>query len=190
MENKKYKSNNTHIPSSLYCPGVHSSELGDFISPLLLKAFEFIVVNICFDWSLERRSQLRNKCVGTKILSLQQILRRSNGHKVGFTKLGQLVIFSKFGWKGGCNPWIKTCTQFKIENHTCGNLNFQNWSSHASSTCGLSSLSGWWVPLILNLNVIFGACLLSGVLPKLLEIAYSYDGQHPWARKLAPLLKS
>lgn len=34
--------------STLYCPGLYSYELGCFIPHLMSRAFEFIIVNICF----------------------------------------------------------------------------------------------------------------------------------------------
>ena len=34
--------------STLYCPGLYSYELGCFIPQLMSRAFEFIIVNICF----------------------------------------------------------------------------------------------------------------------------------------------
>ena len=68
--------------------------------------------------------------------------------------------FSKFGGHDGCRPPLKYTHKSKIGNYTSENSNFQILSSYASSRCGQSSLTGWWVSHVLNSSAIFGACLL------------------------------
>ena len=55
------------------------------------RALEPTAINISLDWPLACRSQLYQEGVGTRISSFQQILRRSNGRKVEFIKMEQLV---------------------------------------------------------------------------------------------------
>ena len=48
---------------------------GIFIPFLMTRAFEFNVIDICFDWPLACGTQVCNEGMGRKISSLQQNLR-------------------------------------------------------------------------------------------------------------------
>ena len=54
------------------------------------RAFEPAIINICLD-RLYVEVNFTNESVRTNLSSFQQILRRSNGHKVEVIKLGKLV---------------------------------------------------------------------------------------------------
>ena len=56
-------------------------------------------------------------------------------------------------------PRLRYMHVYKIKIYTWEKLNLQDWRSHVHWG-GQSSLSRWWVSLLLNLNAIFGACLL------------------------------
>ena len=89
--------------------------------PLMLRAFELTIINICFDW-------LRNEVVDTKTSSFQQKLRRLNGCKVRSIRLGQLLnilFFLNFDGGFGCRPLIKYVHMYKFEKHTCEHLKFK-----------------------------------------------------------------
>lgn len=127
---------------------------------------------------------------GIEISTYEMNLRRFNSCKNELSKLWQLDfyfilfnLFSKKTWLDG--PWSLDWTihtLYKTGLHRYDNL-------YASSRGNWSSLTIWWLPLILNLNIIFGACCF-GVLPKLLTTIDAYNRQHPHAREFASFLKS
>lgn len=107
---------------------LHSIELEIFIPPLMLSSFEPIVINISTYQPLACRSQFHNEGVGTKILSFQQVLRRSTGCKVEVTKLEQLKKLSSsldLDDEMDVDPQQKYTHMYKIGKHTCEDLIFQ-----------------------------------------------------------------
>jgi hypothetical protein len=116
-----------------------------------------------------------------------------NNHKVEVIKLEQLAKILLFlNWDDGMDVdlGLKCTHMYVLGKHTCVSLNYQIWSSYASSRGGQSSVVGWWVSHVLNLNAIFEACLL-WVVAQIAKESWFLQRENTYRqKKLASLLKS
>jgi len=145
----------------------------NFIQPLMLRAVEPTIINICFDEPLACGSQLyklrcvdKNVIISTKFENIQ--LSQSLIYQIG----ASTELFINLDDMVDMVPGLKYTHMYTVGKHACVSFKFSNLELYVPSRGGHSSLTKWQVSLMLKLKAIFEACCFE-VLPELLKIVDS-----------------